>query len=76
MGVASGLGYASFAAWVALKLVANRDKDRYHLIEALKHASEAQVAEAVMKLREMDPSYLREFLRLFQTAQDESQETW
>jgi hypothetical protein len=38
--VASGLGYASFAAWVALKLVANREKDRYHMIEALKKASQ------------------------------------
>ena len=76
LGVANGLGYASFAGWVVLKLVANRDKDRYHLIEALKHASEAQVAEVVVKLRPLDASYLREFQRLFQAAQDESQQDW
>jgi hypothetical protein len=76
LGVASGLGYASFAGWALLKLVANRDKDRYHLIEALKHVSEAQVAEVVVKLRPLDASYLREFQRLFQAAQDESQEDW
>ena len=76
LGVVSGLGYASFAGWVVLKLVANRDKDRYHLIEALKHASEAQAAEVVVKLRPLDASYLREFQRLFQAAQDENQEGW
>jgi len=76
LGVTSGLGYASFAGWVMLKLVANRDKDRYHLIEALKYASEAQAAEVVVKLRPLDASYLREFQRLFQAAQDENQEDW
>jgi hypothetical protein len=76
LGVTSGLGYASFAGWVVLKLVANRDKDRYHLIESLKHASEAQVAEVVVKLRPLDASYLREFHRLFQAAHEESQHDW
>jgi hypothetical protein len=35
LGVSQGLGHASFTGWVALKLVANREKDRYHLVEAL-----------------------------------------
>ena len=76
LGVERGLGYASFAGWVALKLVANREKDRYHLIEALKQASESAVASAVLNLRRIDPTYLKEFQRLFQAAQDEKQEDW
>jgi hypothetical protein len=76
LGVASGLGYASFAAWVALKLVANREKDRYHLNEALKKASQAQIAEVVVRLRPLHKSYLREFERLVRAAEDENQENW
>ncbi len=76
LGVASGVGYASFAGWVAMKLVANRDKDRYHLIEALTQAAPEQIAEAVVQLRSMHPSYLAEFHRLVRAAEDESQENW
>jgi hypothetical protein len=76
LGVERGLGYASFAGWVALKLVASREKDRYHLIEALKQASESAIASAVLNLRRIDPTYLTEFQRLFQAAQDEKQEDW
>ena len=76
LGVTTGVGYASFAGWVAMKLVANRDKDRYHLIEALKQAEEGQIAEAVVQLRTMHPSYLAEFHRLVRAAEDESQENW
>ncbi|MEX2141196.1 MAG: hypothetical protein WD894_18165 [Pirellulales bacterium] len=76
LGVDRGLGYASFAGWVALKLVANRDKDRYHLIEALKQASETDIAKVVVRLRPLDPFYLKEFQRLVQAAQDEKQDQW
>jgi hypothetical protein len=76
LGVEQGLGYASFAGWAALKLVANRDKDRYHLIEALKQASETDIAGVVIRLRPLDPVYLKEFQRLVQAAEDEKQEEW
>jgi hypothetical protein len=76
LGVERGLGYASFAGWVALKLVANRDKDRYHLIEALKQASETDIASVVLRLRSLDPSYLKEFQRLVESAEAENQENW
>ena len=76
LGVERGLGYASFAGWVALKLVANRDKDRYHLIEALKQAGEMDVASVVVRLRSLDPSYLKEFQRLVEAAEAEKQENW
>ena len=76
LGVERGLGYASFAGWVALKLVANRDKDRYHMIEALKQASEKDIASVVVRLRSLDPSYLKEFQRLVEAAEAENQENW
>jgi hypothetical protein len=76
LGVDRGLGYASFAGWVVLKLVANRDKDRYHLVESLKHASEADVATAVQRLRPLNPVYLKEFERLLRAAEDEKQDDW
>lgn len=76
LGVTSGLGYASFAGWVAMKLVANREKDRYHVIETLKQATPDEVAEAVVQLRTMHSSYLAEFERLLRSAEDESQENW
>jgi hypothetical protein len=76
LGVETGLGYASFAGWVALKLVANRDKDRYHLIEALKQADQSQIAEVVQRLRPLDPRYLKEFERLVKSAEEENQERW
>jgi hypothetical protein len=76
LGVERGLGYATFDAWVAMKLVANRDKDRYHLVEALKKATSTQIAEVVIRLRPLDPSYLREFNRLLRAAEDENQDSW
>jgi hypothetical protein len=76
LGVERGLGYASFAGWAVLKLVANRDKDRYHLIESLKHASEADVAAVVQRLRPLNPVYLKEFERLLRAAEDEKQDNW
>jgi hypothetical protein len=76
LGVERGLGYASFAGWAALKLVANRDKDRYHLVEALKHASQEEIGSVVQRLRALDPSYLKEFERLVRAAEDEKQDDW
>lgn len=71
LGVQGGLGYASFGGWCAMKLVANRRKDQYHVVEALKHASEAQIAEVVVVLRGMHASYLRTFEELLREAEDE-----
>jgi hypothetical protein len=76
LGAERGLGYASFAGWVQMKLVAARDKDRYHLIESLKQAPAEQIAEAVQALRSLHPSYLAEFNRLLRAAQDENRENW
>lgn len=76
LGVDEGLGYASFAGWAVMKLVASRDKDRYHLIEALKHAKQADVAAIVQWLRPLPPRYLRELQRLMRAAEEENQENW
>ncbi|MBN1444382.1 MAG: hypothetical protein JXA90_16845 [Planctomycetes bacterium] len=73
LGVSSGLGYASFAPWVVMKLVCGRDKDRYHLVEVLKSASESDVAEAARRLRALPPRYLEELQRLARDAEDEKQ---
>ena len=76
LGISQGLGYASFADWAAMKLVANRDKDRYHLGEALRRATPEQVAAVVQRLRGLDPSYLREFERLLRAAEAENSDRW
>jgi len=76
LGVRQGLDYASFAGWVAMKLVANRDKDRYHLVEAFKAASQEQIAEVVQSVRSMDSAYLKELLRLIRAAEDEDSRKW
>jgi hypothetical protein len=73
LGVAHGLGFASFPTWVALKLIASRDKDRYHLVEALKHASPEQIASVVHYLRQLDSRYLAAFERCVRAAEDEKQ---
>lgn len=71
LGVSRGLGYASFGPWAAMKLVANRDKDRYHIVEALKRASQTQISEVIQKLRGLHPSYLAELERLLRSAEEE-----
>jgi len=77
LGVESGVGYAEFAPWVQMKLVAAREKDRYHLVEVLKDRSEKDIAEVVTRLRKLGPAYLREFERLVRAAEDEKdQENW
>ncbi|MFO7906959.1 MAG: hypothetical protein R6U98_30160 [Pirellulaceae bacterium] len=76
LGVEQGLGFASFPGWVSMKLVANRDKDRYHVVEALKEASQPRIADVVERLRGMPPEYLKEFTRLVRVAEQENQKNW
>jgi len=76
LGVASGVGYAEFAPWVLMKLVAGRDKDRYHLIEAFKKINEPTIASVVTYIRAEASQYLGPFQALLQTAQDEDKTTW
>ena len=71
LGVSAGLGFASFAPWAVMKLVAAREKDRYHLIEVLKRAGEPKRGEVVHLLRTLHPSYLKEFERLVRAAEEE-----
>ncbi|WP_430452799.1 hypothetical protein [Rhodopirellula europaea] len=76
LGVSSGLGYANLTGWVLMKLVANRDKDRYHLAEAVKQMDEAKIAMVVQHLRKYPTRYLREFQRILQACQDEDSRNW
>ena len=59
-----------------MKLVAARDKDRYHVSEALKQATQEDVTQAVEKLRELPSHYLEEFRRLIQAVEEEDQSDW
>jgi hypothetical protein len=76
LGVTTGLGYADLPGWVLMKLTAARDKDRYHLGEAIKHWDEAAIASIVQKLRHYPQRYLNQFQKLIQTARDEDSRNW
>ena len=76
LGVTSGLGYAALPGWALMKLVANRDKDRYHLGEAIKHFDESTIASVVQVLRAQPERYLQEFQRLLRTRHDEDPRNW
>jgi hypothetical protein len=71
LGVERGLGYASLAGWVVLKLVAARDKDRYHLVEVMKVATPEEIANCVVAVRKLPSRYMAEFDRLVRAAEDE-----
>lgn len=63
--------------WAVMKLVASREKDRYHLIEVLKHAGQPGISQVAQLLRNLHPSYLQEFERLVRAAEDEkAQKHW
>ncbi len=76
LGVATGFGYADLPGWVLMKLVAGRDKDRYHLGEAIKRLDERAIAAIVLRLRPYPARYLNEFQKLVQTAHDEDSSNW
>lgn len=76
LGVQAGIDYADLPGWMLMKLVANRDKDRYHMGEAVKHVSETQVASIVARLRNHPPRYLAEFHRILQCSRDEDSTDW
>jgi len=59
-----------------MKLVANRDEDRYHLGEALRRGTPEQAASVLQRLRGLDPRYLREFERLLRAAEAENSDRW
>jgi hypothetical protein len=76
LGVTRGLGYANLTGWVLMKLVANRDKDRYHLGEAIKRMDEAKIASIVQRLRDHPERYLQEFHRILKSSHDEDSRDW
>ncbi len=77
LGVSEGLGYAAFGPWVVTKLVAAREKDRYHLVEALRSATQPQIADVIVRLRGLHPSYLEAFEGLLRRAEEEhGSEDW
>lgn len=76
LGITQGLGFANLPGWTLLKLVADRDKDRYHLSEAVKSWDEAQLGSVVAHLRHYPQRYLHEFQRIVQRSRDEDPRNW
>lgn len=77
LGVESGVDYAAFAPWAVMKLVCGRDKDRYHLVEVLKKASQRQVSQVVVRLQTLPSRYLEEFERLIREVEVEREkDSW
>ena len=76
LGVDRGLGYAELGPWVMMKLVAGRDKDRYHLAELCKRIDEQRLGEIVQHLRQQPPQYLAAFHGIQRTAEQEDSRNW
>lgn len=73
--VNQGVGYASFAGWVILKLVADRPKDRFHLIECFRRAELEQLTSTRFGLQSVPGRYQSEFERLVRAAREVSTTT-
>jgi uncharacterized protein YbjQ (UPF0145 family) len=74
LGVPSGLAYASLAGWMELKLSSARQKDRAHLVEALKKASPDDAAEVRNHIAGVDQAYLALFDQLRDEARKEMEQ--
>lgn len=71
LGVPQGLGYASLAGWLELKLSSGRQKDRAHVVEVLKVSTADVIAQARDAINEVHKQYLELFDLLLQQAQEE-----
>ena len=74
LGVSQGLGYASLAGWVELKLSSARQKDRAHVVEVMKQTPPAEIEEARLHLAQVHQDYLTLFDQLYQQAQEEREQ--
>jgi hypothetical protein len=76
LGVVQGLGYASLAGWMELKLSSGRQKDRAHVVEVMKINPPKSIREARDHIAKVHQDYLALFDQLYQEAQEEkSQES-
>lgn len=74
LGVSSGLGYASLAGWLELKISFGRQKDKAHVVEVLKVAPPDGIAELRAKLAEAHSTYAQTFDELHEQALEEKQQ--
>lgn len=71
LGVVRGLGYASLAGWLELKLSSARQKDRAHIVEVFKKADSGEIAAARHHIVQVHQDYLVLFDQLELEARDE-----
>lgn len=71
LGVSEGLGYASLAGWLELKLSAGRQKDRAHVVEILKTTPPDAIDAARARIASVHHEYATLFDQLYREALDE-----
>ena len=71
LGVSQGLGYASLAGWVELKLSSARQKDRAHIVEVMKKTPRAEIQVVRLHINQVHQDYLILFDQLDLEAQEE-----
>ena len=74
MGVLTGLGYASLASWMELKISSGRQKDFAHVVEVLKKCDAEQIELVRGHLAKVHPTYFETLNRLSEEAEDEKQQ--
>ncbi len=71
LGVLRGLDYASLPGWIELKLSFGRQKDKAHVVEAMKKAGPEDVRSVREHLTRVHPTYLALFDQLLAEAEEE-----
>lgn len=71
LGVNRGLEYASLPGWIELKLSSGRQKDKAHVVEAMKKANPETVQSVREHLMRVHLSYLALFEQLLAEAAEE-----
>lgn len=71
LGVAHGLDYAKLPGWIELMLSSGRQKDRAHVVEVMKKATDAALQEVRKHIESVHTDYLQLFDQLLSEAQEE-----
>jgi hypothetical protein len=73
LGVAAGLGYASLAGWMELKISSTRQKDLAHVVEVMKKTPVDAIQEARQQIAQVR-EYVTLFDQLYEQAQAEKEQ--
>jgi len=68
------LDYASLQGWIELKLSSGRQKDRAHIVEVMKKATESAMQEAREHISAVHDAYLHLFDQLLTEAREEREQ--